>query len=67
LLRDAWAGSSQRFAGVHIAAHDSTPMILFIGQVERFARGRGAFQEVDYPAMFGAKPNGSRKSTMRRA
>ena len=48
-------GAANAFAGVHIAAHDSTPMILFIGQVERFARGRGAFQEVDYPAMFGGE------------
>jgi len=28
-------------------------MILFVGQVERSVRERGAFQEVDYPAMFG--------------
>ncbi len=48
-------GAANAFAGVHIAAHDSTPMILFIGQVERFACGRGAFQEVDYPAMFGGE------------
>ena len=48
-------GAANAFAGVHIAAHDSTPMILLIGQVERFARGRGAFQEVDYPAMFGGE------------
>ena len=48
-------GAANAFAGVHIAAHDSTPMIVFIGQVERFARGRGAFQEVDYPAMFGGE------------
>jgi len=48
-------GAANAFAGVHIASHDSTPMILFIGQVERFVRGRGAFQEVDYPAMFGGE------------
>ncbi len=48
-------GAANAFAGVHIAAHDSTPMILFIGQVERFLRGRGAFQEVDYPRMFGGE------------
>ena len=30
----------------------STPMLLFIGQVSRADRGRGAFQEVDYEAFF---------------
>ena len=39
--------------GVHIAASDSTPMILFVGQVAREMRGRGAFQEIDYSAFFG--------------
>ncbi|KAF2992679.1 thiamine pyrophosphate-binding protein [Methylocystis sp. MJC1] len=45
-------GAANAFAGVHIAQHDSTPMILFIGQIERSNRDRGAFQEVDYRAMF---------------
>jgi acetolactate synthase-1/2/3 large subunit len=48
-------GAANAFAGVHIAQHDSTPMILFIGQVERSVRGRGAFQEVDYDKMFGGE------------
>ncbi|MGA8172126.1 MAG: thiamine pyrophosphate-binding protein [Methylocystis sp.] len=48
-------GAANAFAGVHVASHDSTPMILFIGQVERSVRGRGAFQEVDYGAMFGGQ------------
>ena len=38
----------------HIAEHDSAPMILFIGQVERGMLGRGAFQEMDYRAFFGS-------------
>jgi acetolactate synthase-1/2/3 large subunit len=38
-------GATNAAAGVHIAAHDSTPMILFIGQVERGMRHREAFQE----------------------
>jgi acetolactate synthase I/II/III large subunit len=46
-------GAANAFAGIHVAQHDSTPLILFIGQVERSVRGRGAFQEADYPAMFG--------------
>ncbi|HMF07157.1 MAG TPA: thiamine pyrophosphate-binding protein [Methylocella sp.] len=48
-------GAANAFAGVHIAQHDSTPLILFVGQVERFVMGRGAFQEVDYRAMFGGQ------------
>lgn len=47
-------GATNASIGVHIAQQDSTPMILFVGQVERKARGRDAFQEVDYPAMFGS-------------
>jgi acetolactate synthase-1/2/3 large subunit len=47
-------GATHASIGVHIAAQDSTPMILFIGQVAREHRGREAFQEVDYVAMFGA-------------
>lgn len=45
-------GAANAYAGIHVAQHDSTPMILFVGQVERAFRGRGAFQEVDFPAMF---------------
>lgn len=48
-------GAANAFAGVHVAQHDSTPLILFIGQVERSVRERGAFQEVDYRAMFGGQ------------
>jgi acetolactate synthase-1/2/3 large subunit len=47
-------GATHASIGLHIAAQDSTPMILFIGQVAREHRGREAFQEVDYVAIFGA-------------
>ncbi|WP_031238210.1 thiamine pyrophosphate-binding protein [Asticcacaulis sp. AC466] len=47
-------GAMNAAHGVHIAQHDSTPMILFIGQVERAMLGRGAFQEMDYQAVFGS-------------
>jgi len=47
-------GATNASHGVHIAAQDSTPMILFIGQVERSMREREAFQEVDYKAFFGS-------------
>jgi len=45
-------GATNAAHGVHIAEHDSAPMILFIGQVEREMMGRGAFQEMDYRALF---------------
>jgi acetolactate synthase-1/2/3 large subunit len=46
-------GATHASIGVHVAFQDSTPMILFIGQVAREHRGREAFQEVDYVQMFG--------------
>src|SRR3954454_15818171 len=46
-------GATNASAGVHIAAQDSTPMILFIGQIARGMREREAFQEVDYKQFFG--------------
>jgi acetolactate synthase-1/2/3 large subunit len=45
-------GATQASVGVHTAFQDSTPMILFIGQVAREARDREGFQEVDFRAMF---------------
>ncbi|MDQ0511674.1 thiamine pyrophosphate-binding protein [Ancylobacter amanitiformis] len=46
-------GVTNASAGVHVAQQDSTPMILFVGQISRSMRGREAFQEVDYRAVFG--------------
>ncbi|GGC79071.1 thiamine pyrophosphate-binding protein [Chelatococcus reniformis] len=46
-------GATNASPGLHIAAQDSTPMILFVGQVGRRMRGREAFQELDYQAVFG--------------
>jgi acetolactate synthase-1/2/3 large subunit len=45
-------GATNASIGVHTAKQDSTPMILFIGQVARDQMGREAFQEVDYLQMF---------------
>ncbi|MFC5695996.1 thiamine pyrophosphate-binding protein [Pseudomonas sp. GCM10022186] len=45
-------GATNASAGVHTAFQDSTPMILFIGQVARDQRDREAFQEIDFRAMF---------------
>ncbi|ROU01070.1 thiamine pyrophosphate-binding protein [Histidinibacterium lentulum] len=45
-------GATNASAGVHAARQDSTPMILFVGQIARGDRDREAFQEVDLAAMF---------------
>ncbi|MGM0421998.1 MAG: thiamine pyrophosphate-dependent enzyme [Pseudomonadota bacterium] len=45
-------GATNASIGVHTAKQDSTPMILFIGQVARDQMGREAFQEVEYRCMF---------------
>jgi len=47
-------GATNASSGVHVARQDSTPMILFVGQVARGHRDREAFQEVDFRAFFGA-------------
>src|ERR1700723_3565372 len=46
-------GATNASAGIHIAHQDSSPMIMFVGQVARDMRGREAFQELDYRAVFG--------------
>ena len=46
-------GATHASIGVHTAHQDSTPMILFVGQIALADRGRGAFQEVDYREVFG--------------
>ncbi len=47
-------GATNASPGIHIAEHDSSPVILFIGQVQRDALERGAFQEMDYRAVYGS-------------
>jgi acetolactate synthase-1/2/3 large subunit len=47
-------GATNAAHGIHVAEHDSVPLILFVGQIERGMRGRGAFQEMDYRAFFGS-------------
>ena len=46
-------GATNASIGVHTAMQDSVPMLLFVGQVGTDMKGREAFQEVDYRAMFG--------------
>ena len=68
MMADAWAkmtgrpgiclvtrgpGAANAYAGVHVAAQDSTPMIVLMGQAARAHLDREAFQEVDVAAMFG--------------
>jgi acetolactate synthase-1/2/3 large subunit len=45
-------GATNASIGVHTAFQDSTPMVLFIGQVASDQRDREAFQEIDYRQMF---------------
>src|ERR1700735_33875 len=46
-------GATHASNGVLTARQDSTPMILFVGQIDNAFRGREAFQEVDFRQMFG--------------
>ena len=46
-------GATNASIGVHTAAQDSTPLLLFVGHVPTSTKGREAFQEVDYHQMFG--------------
>ena len=46
-------GVTNASGGIHVAKQDSTPMIVFVGQVARDMREREAFQEIDYRAVFG--------------
>jgi acetolactate synthase-1/2/3 large subunit len=45
-------GACHGAIGVHVAFQDSTPMLLFVGQIPHQDTGRDAFQEVDYRQMF---------------
>ena len=46
-------GATNASVGIHTAHQDSTPLILFVGQIARDMAEREAFQEVDYRRMFG--------------
>jgi acetolactate synthase I/II/III large subunit len=46
-------GASNAAIGLHTAFQDSTPMVLFVGQVASDQRDREAFQELDYRQVFG--------------
>lgn len=46
-------GATNAAAGIHVAKQDSTPLILFVGQIDNRHRDREAFQELDYRQVFG--------------
>ena len=46
-------GVTNASIGIHTAMQDSAPMVVFVGQVGTDMKGREAFQEIDYPAVFG--------------
>jgi acetolactate synthase-1/2/3 large subunit len=46
-------GATNASAGVHVAFQDSTPMILFVGDLDRADKDREGFQEIDMAAFFG--------------
>lgn len=46
-------GVTNAAIGIHTAMQDSVPMLVFVGQVGTDMRGREAFQEIDYRAVFG--------------
>jgi acetolactate synthase-1/2/3 large subunit len=47
-------GASNAAIGIHTAAQDSTPVIVFVGQVGSDFVDREAFQEIDYRRMYGS-------------
>jgi len=47
-------GASNAAIGIHTAAQDSTPMIVFVGHVGSDFAAREAFQEIDYRRMYGS-------------
>ena len=58
-------GATNASIGVHTAFQDSTPMILFVGDVASDTRDREAFQEVDYSSFFGPSTRGMAKRVER--
>ncbi len=58
-------GATNASIGVHTAFQDSTPMVLFVGDVGSDYRDREAFQEVDYNSFFGPNTKGLAKRVER--
>src|SRR5690349_3773720 len=58
-------GATNASIGVHTAFQDSTPMVLFVGDVASDQRDREAFQEVEYTSFFGPSTKGMAKRVER--
>ncbi|HQX60792.1 MAG TPA: thiamine pyrophosphate-binding protein [Burkholderiaceae bacterium] len=58
-------GATNASIGVHSAFQDSTPMVLFVGDVASDTRDREAFQEVDFNHFFGPSTKGLAKRVER--
>jgi acetolactate synthase-1/2/3 large subunit len=58
-------GATNASIGVHNAFQDSTPLVLFVGDVGSDFRDREAFQEVDYGSFFGPSTKGFAKRVER--
>jgi acetolactate synthase-1/2/3 large subunit len=58
-------GATNASIGVHTAFQDSTPMVLFVGDVAADQRDREAFQELDYGSFFGPSTRGMAKRVER--
>ncbi|MFZ9233910.1 MAG: thiamine pyrophosphate-binding protein [Hylemonella sp.] len=58
-------GATNASIGVHTAFQDSTPMVLFVGDVATDMRDREAFQEVDFASFFGPNTKGMAKRVER--
>ena len=58
-------GATNASIGVHTAFQDSTPMVLFVGDVASDTRDREAFQEVNYLSFFGPSTGGMTKRVER--
>jgi acetolactate synthase I/II/III large subunit len=58
-------GATNASIGVHTAFQDSTPMVLFVGDVASDQRDREAFQELDYGTFFGPSTRGMAKRVER--
>jgi acetolactate synthase-1/2/3 large subunit len=58
-------GATNASIGVHTAFQDSSPMVLFVGDVASDQRDREAFQEVEYTSFFGPSTKGMAKRVER--
>ncbi len=51
-------GATNGSIAIHVAQQDAVPVVMFVGQVSRAERTRGAFQEMDYTQFFGGTAKG---------